>query len=143
MAGTDSALMIEEQLIIQRNQDVRSQLISVIMKDGKVPDDTEEQTLLLKVLDSSDKSTYTGAKLRVDKKGADAFSNIQDALADMFARKRSNRPEAQERRPEDITVTFDVEPVEGECSTEPKSFTQEDFDNMRDGVISKMLHEEQ
>lgn len=139
MAETDSALLIEEQLIINRNQDLRSQLISSIMEDGKIPGDNESRTLLLKTLESSDKSTFTGAKLRVDKKGNAALGGIQDALVEMFAKKRSHMAAAQQRRPEDTEVVYEVDAVEGECSTEPKSFTQEDFDAMREGVLDQML----
>lgn len=100
-----SALSPEEYADITRINDIRKNLINELITSG-VPKGTADKVLLANLLDGTDRSVFTSAKLRNDKKAADNDSVVAKEIAEVLKAVRVSQyrnPATREERtlPED------------------------------------------
>lgn len=117
----------EEIIELADVQRIRKSLIEKLTEEG-VPDKGSKQVLLLGLLDGSDRSALSRAKLRVDKKRDDNMQNTVRVVGDVLKtiNARTYRPPAA---PEDRTIPPELEhrtfvPGELDIGIEPITITQ-------------------
>lgn len=137
MAETvDTGLTVEDVVNINYAQDLRRQLISSIMEDGKMPEDNEDRNVLLKALKDMDSSVYSGAKVRQAKKDGDKMGGIQDAIAQLLIR-TDTRVVGRVRNPNELTVEHEINPVPGETSFGVETFSYDRIMSDRTAIIDQ------
>lgn len=94
----NSVFTEEEVRELQDTQKVRKTLISALTVNGEVPREGPKQVLLLGLLDGSDRSAFTRAKLRSDKKRDEATQSAIKLVGETLKNinSRTYRPVASE-----------------------------------------------
>ncbi len=77
----DKLLSLDAQRRLNFTQSTRENIAKELLKDNKLPDSDEDRNLLLKVLDSMDRTDLSVAKLKVDDKSVAGMQNIHDMVA--------------------------------------------------------------
>ncbi len=82
----DELLSLEDKRKLNLTASVRENIIVTLTKDGKIPQDKDSQTLLIKALDGLDNNTLNQAKLKVDKEKNDSNQGISDTITNFLLR---------------------------------------------------------
>lgn len=87
---TQSSFDNEDIDILKRTQVIRNSLVTKLMRSGQVPDDINQQRMLLDVVNSMDKSTLQKAKVKAEDKSNENKEAKAKAVAQFLleARKR-------------------------------------------------------
>ena len=87
---TQSSFDSEDIDILKRTQVIRNSLVTKLMRSGQVPDDINQQRMLLDVVNSMDKSTLQKAKVKAEDKSNENKEAKAKAVAQFLleARKR-------------------------------------------------------
>lgn len=134
--AVDTGLTAEDVVNINYAQELRKQLVSAIMQDGKMPEDNEDRNVLLKALKDMDSSTYSGAKVRQAKQDGNKLGGIQDAIAQLLIR-TDTRVVGRVRNPNELTVEHEINPVPGETSFGVETFSYDQMMSSRTAIIDQ------
>ena len=87
---SQSSFDSEDIGILKRTQVIRNSLVTKLMRSGQVPDDIDQQRMLLDVVNSMDKSTLQKAKVKAEDKSNENKEAKAKAVAQFLleARKR-------------------------------------------------------
>jgi hypothetical protein len=114
-----------EKAQLERTQNVRSQIITEMLKDGKIPESEENRAFLLKAMEGMDKVNLTKAKIKSDdaahKNNAAAAAMIGEMLRRVSSRPTGVIRETPPALPDDVVI----EAVEGETHIGVKTFSLE------------------
>ena len=134
--AVDTGLTAEDVVNINYAQELRKQLVSAIMEDGKMPADNEDRNVLLKALKDMDASTYSGAKVRQAKQDGNKLGGIQDAIAQLLIR-TDTRVVGRVRNPNELIVEHEINPVPGETSFGVETFSYDQNMSDRTAIIDQ------
>ena len=108
------SLTPEEQRLINKSLQVREQLVDKLLEKG-IPADTEDRELLLKALDSSDKTILGKARLKLDEQANKNQAQMQDLVAAVLL-KANNKPKLPAVNPELPATIERTNKVEGDTT---------------------------
>ena len=86
----EDILSLDDQRKLNLTASIRENIISEITKGGKVPDDKDTQSFLIKALDGLDNNTLRQAKLRVDKDKNDGTEATANLITEFLLRFNDN-----------------------------------------------------
>lgn len=117
----------DEQFDLEYARAMRKQLIaSMFSDDGKPPTDTEDISLIGKLLADNDRTTLTRAKLRIEKQANQQGNDIKKTIAEMLVRIGTNANTPVPGRVIDVDYK-DVTLVQGETDIGVQAFTYEEI----------------
>lgn len=126
---SDELLTLEDKRKLNLTASVRENIIVTLTKDGKIPQDKDSQTLLIKALDGLDNNTLNQAKLKVDKDKNDSNQAVADTITNFLLRYQGEPVKSGEKNDQfelDSSYTLN-DIVPGETSTGTISLTMEEI----------------
>lgn len=118
---------LEEQQRLNRTQDIRDQLMTSLLKNGRPPEDPQMMELLLKVADSSDKQTFTKKRLQTEDKNADTQRQTMEIAKKMLLDKKQRRSKEADESERDIGNVEPENVVPGMTDVGVQAFSYEAF----------------
>lgn len=118
---------LEEQQRLNRTQDIRDQLMTGLLKNGKVPEDPESMELLLKIADSSDKQTFTKKRLKTDDVNADTQRQTMEITKKILLDKKKRRTITATEEEQSIGNVQPENVVPGMTSVGTQAFSYDAF----------------
>lgn len=86
----EDILSLDDQRKLNLTASIRESIISDITKGGKIPNDKDTQSFLIKALDGLDNNTLRQAKLRVDKDKNDGTEATANLITEFLLRFNDN-----------------------------------------------------
>lgn len=84
--SNDSIINKEDQMRLENNLSIRSQLIASLVADGKTPDDRSTREFLVSLLDGMDRTILARAKVKNDANSVNAQNNTAAVIAQVLSK---------------------------------------------------------
>ncbi len=110
--------------LIRYTQGIRKSAITSLMADGKLPGDTEQANLVIKLLDGMDRTTLGKARISTDEAANQQAAQANELITRMFLEKakRNAMPVLENPAVPADVVVIDVVPGEMELSKQEDSY---------------------
>lgn len=113
---------------LQFSQGIRRQIVRSLMPQGQVPKDPDNLNMLLKTLDSSDRTVLTQAKIQAESNNANRQIDVQARFADLLNNMPTSGGAAGSREGLTLPGEFSaIELVEGETKVGTTQLNLDDF----------------
>jgi len=118
-----------EKAQLERTQNIRGQIITEMMKDGKIPESEENRAFLMKALDGMDKVNLTKAKIKSDDANAKNNATATAMVAEMLRRVTARPADLQRTSMPSLPTDVPFIPVEGEAHIGVQTLQLDDIMN--------------
>ena len=128
--NNDEILSLDDKRKLNLTASIRETIISELTKDGKIPDDKDGQSFLIKALDGLDNNTLKQARLKVDKGKNDSAEATVNIVTEFLLR-FNDAPISQKSTTNNITELDSsfvlTDKVPGETDIGTKDLTIEEI----------------
>lgn len=100
----------EDEKTLEYTKDIRTRIVKELVKDNKVPEDSDDRKFLMSALDGLDRAVISKAKIRVDSKSANTAAEsralVANALLEIAANRQRERNSIQV--PKELDKSFET-----------------------------------
>lgn len=120
------AFDIDDKRRMELTLQTRERIVSVLCKDGNIPEHKEDRAFLLQALDGIDRTVLGRAKVRSDDKAAQAQTNVNAILSEFLLQFNPNAPAAPREAPLVLETDKKLSLVPGQMAIGTQVLTAED-----------------
>lgn len=129
--ATAESFDLDDDRRLNLTQNTRERIVTVLLKDNKIPEDKEDRQFLMAALDGLDRTTLGRARIKTDAQSNKSNAETAGMIAQLLAKVTPGTMVASHgqfvRPAPALEVDFVVIPVEGECDVGTHELSYETF----------------